>query len=71
MSEVDKHAQENISRILVGNKKDLEDVPADRYTPKQQRARMIRTLNQEYGTTDLRYLGTREQQQRGVLFGGT
>ena len=25
MSEVDKHAQENISRILVGNKKDLED----------------------------------------------
>jgi len=25
MSEVDKHANENISRILVGNKKDLED----------------------------------------------
>lgn len=25
MSEVDKHASENISRILVGNKKDLED----------------------------------------------
>merc|ERR1712227_720851 len=25
MSEVDKHAQENISRILVGNKKDLEE----------------------------------------------
>ena len=25
MREVDKHAQENISRILVGNKKDLED----------------------------------------------
>lgn len=25
MTEVDKHAQENISRILVGNKKDLED----------------------------------------------
>lgn len=25
MSEVDRHAQENISRILVGNKKDLED----------------------------------------------
>ena len=24
MSEVDKHAQENISRILVGNKKDLD-----------------------------------------------
>lgn len=25
MSEVDRHAQENISRILVGNKKDLDD----------------------------------------------
>jgi GTPase SAR1 family protein len=25
MAEVDKHANENISRILVGNKKDLED----------------------------------------------
>ena len=25
MTEVDKHANENISRILVGNKKDLED----------------------------------------------
>jgi Ras-related protein Rab-1A len=25
MSEVDKHANENISRLLVGNKKDLED----------------------------------------------
>ena len=25
MSEVDKHASENISRILVGNKRDLED----------------------------------------------
>ena len=25
MSEVDKHASENISRILVGNKVDLED----------------------------------------------
>jgi len=25
MAEVDKHALENISRILVGNKKDLED----------------------------------------------
>ena len=25
MSEADKHASENISRILVGNKKDLED----------------------------------------------
>ena len=25
MTEVDKHAQENISRILVGNKKDLEE----------------------------------------------
>ena len=25
MSEVDKHANENITRILVGNKKDLED----------------------------------------------
>ena len=28
MSEVDKHANENISRILVGNKKDLEDMRA-------------------------------------------
>lgn len=25
MSEVDRHASENISRILVGNKKDLEE----------------------------------------------
>ena len=25
MNEVDRHAQENISRILIGNKKDLED----------------------------------------------
>ena len=25
MQEVDKHSQENISKILVGNKKDLED----------------------------------------------
>ena len=27
MSEVDKHANENITRILVGNKKDLEEIP--------------------------------------------
>jgi hypothetical protein len=25
MSEVDKHANENFSRILIGNNKDLED----------------------------------------------
>ena len=32
MSEVDKHASENISRILVGNKKDLEDQREVPYT---------------------------------------
>ena len=59
------------------NKKDKEDVPMDRakttspLTGPQKRARVIRTLNQEYGTRDLRYLGAREQQQEGELFGGT
>ena len=32
MGEVDKHASENISRILVGNKKDLEDQREVPYT---------------------------------------
>ena len=60
------------------NKKDKEDGPMDRprtttnpLMPAQKRARMIRTLNQEYGTRDLQYLGAREQQQGGALFGGT
>ena len=38
MSEVDKHAQENISRILVGNKKDLEDQRAVPYTEAKELA---------------------------------
>ena len=32
MTEVDKHANENISRILVGNKKDLEDKREEPYS---------------------------------------
>ena len=38
MAEVDKHTNKNISRVLVGNKKDLEDQRKVSYTEGQELA---------------------------------
>ena len=63
MSEVDKHANENISRILVGNKKDLEDkreVPysegkelADHFNVKFLETSAKESMNVEDAFTDI------------------
>ena len=56
------------------NRKDMEAVKMERprsvgVTDAEKRTLMIRTLNQEYGTRNLQYLGVGEQ--RDVLFPGT
>lgn len=45
MSEVDKHASENISRILVGNKRDLED---QRQVPYQEAKELADHFNVKF-----------------------
>ena len=56
------------------NRKDLEGVKMERarsvpLTDAHKRTLMIRTLNREYGTRNLQYLGVGED--RDVLFPGT
>ena len=56
MSDVDKHAYENVSRILVGNKKDLED---QRQVPYQEAEELA-------GYFNVRFLETSAKQSVNV-----